>query len=85
MPSWIIDLILKIALNWGIPFAVTWLFEKLPWLAKNIPNLADILKTLVENLKASESKEERKELKAEAKEAIKRECFGIGCLTDTKS
>lgn len=85
MPAFLLDLLIRFALSFGIPWAVDWLFKKLPWLAKAIPNLAQILEDLIKSIKGAETRAGKTELKRMAKERIKRECFGVGCETDVKS
>lgn len=85
MPAWILDLLIRFALSWGIPAAVSWLFQKLPWLSTAVPNLAQILEELIKAIKGSQTVEGKREAKRMARERIKKECFGVGCAIDVKS
>lgn len=80
MPAFLLDLLISLALKFGVP----WLLSKFPFLPSN---LKDILQQLIDDVKKSkdEHKEAVADARSEAKSRIKKECFGVGCAIDTKS
>lgn len=76
MPGWILDIIIGIALKFGLPYVITVINKYAPWLLKFLPaNFIEIITQYLENLKGA---------KKIASTRIKDECLGIGCPTDLK-
>lgn len=89
----ILNLILPIALKFGVGFLVDWLLEKFPFLkgreSETRKLIEEIVKDTVAKVEASQA--DRKDLKGqekkhveEMKNKIKQACDGVGCPTDLK-
>lgn len=74
MPSWLIIIIIQLAVKFGLPQLIK-LFPKLPVEVVQIVN--DLLAKLADH------KEEKVSMKKEAVVKIK-ECLGVACPTDIK-
>jgi hypothetical protein len=68
MPPFLLNLLLSLALKWGIPLVLSWLKEKFP----KLPINAQLIQVLEEHV------EQHDELKAETKRKAM-ECLGVGC------
>lgn len=88
--TWVGPLLIKLAIEVGMPAATEWIVKKLPWLSAD--SVEKIIKAIVDaisgikEVKADEdmTKEEKKmEIRA-IKRAAVRECQGVACPTDTK-
>lgn len=74
MPAWLIQILVGIALRFGIPY----LLKKFPWLPQN---LKEIIEQLIAEI--TEGKQKIKTAKTSAKRKLE-ECFGVGCSTSLK-
>lgn len=72
MPAFLLNLLLSLALKWGIPLLLKWLKQKFP----NLPISAELVQVLEEHIAQHEA------LKAETKQKAK-ECLGVACASDT--
>lgn len=70
MPAWIINIIITLAVRFGLP----WLLKLLPWLPAEAER---VIEELLENLKIHRA--EKKEVVSAAKEKIKTVCKGDQC------
>lgn len=90
IPAWVLDLIIKLAIQFGIP----WIIANIgkipfigPWLAKNLPaNLREILEELIKSVGGAkmEARTVARTAKAKARSRIKAECLGVACLPEVK-
>jgi len=71
MPQWLINLLLKLAVSWGLPA----LAKAFPWLPKEV---IDLIVAIIEGLKKSE---QPVETLREVKRAVS-QCNGIACAPD---
>ena len=69
MPAWLIQLLITLAINFGLP----WLLKKFPWIP---PEVRKIIEDLINKLK--DHKEQKEVLVSEAKQKV-RECYGPNC------
>lgn len=82
MPAWILNIILPLAVKFGLEWALLH-FPKLPESVKKI------LQDLIDALSASKAdrksaKQDEKEMVREAKQKIKVACNGVGCESGLK-
>ena len=78
MPGWIIDLVFKLAVQFGLPY----LIAKWPWLQKFLSE--DLIKVIEEFIKSMDSQKAKSvEIKSRAIAKAKK-CTGIGCPVELK-
>lgn len=81
MPGWILDLIVKLAVTFGIPY----LFERFPAVMKKIseyiPDFEKLIRDILDGVKTS--RDVKKDTVRLAQQRL-RECTGIGCAPEIK-
>lgn len=70
MPQWLIDILVKLALQFGIPYLIAFI-SRVPWLKRLLPaNFVEIIEEFLRGLGAQ---------KVQAMNRIKSECLGVAC------
>lgn len=50
MPAWLLNVLIALAIRFGIPYVLTWI-AKVPWLGKLLPpNIGEILEELLKSI-----------------------------------
>jgi len=81
MPSWLIKILIEIALTIGLPPFLEWLMKKFPWLPRDVVDkLVEIIKKYLEAIEGVKDRTAIKALKREAR----RECRGVACPPSLK-
>lgn len=73
MPVWMINLLISLAVKWGLP----WLLAKFPLLP---PWLEQIIEKIIEDLKQENA--DKKQIIKEAHNQVRQACSGSACPTD---
>lgn len=93
MPSWIIQLLINLAISWGLPEVSKLILKWLPWLSADTVN--KIIKIIEDALNSIHSTNSDPRLSPEEKRAAvadhkddahkaAKDCVGAACMSDTK-
>lgn len=79
MPAWLLQLLINIALSWGLPEVSKLIMKFLPWLSKDA--VAQFLQIVADALAKISGGASKAAVRAEAHVAAK-ECFGVACESE---
>lgn len=86
MPSFIIKMLIDLAISWGIPAFLEWAAKALPWFPKKVLDIiVAAAAAFLEQIKPVNADTSTTPAEKTAKaRAIKRKCVGVACAADTK-
>lgn len=81
MPAWLLSLIVKLAVQFGVP----WIIAKVPWLAKFLTaDLIAMIEKYIAEMNGEKVVIQNAKVRMAAKKRDAKKCVGSLCATDTK-